>query len=1171
LRRKTTSDQGVLKYYQSGGTVTIGNNSAPTLSRGVFEVMNTGSVFNYTGGNLIIARAQSATDPAIYINPTSYSLVGGAILTIGNANTTAGQNIGIYSSIPLKDIVVSSLGGAKTAKIYTLALTIDSLLIEAGQSFDANSLNLTLNGNFHNSSSITAYNAGSNTTSFTKTNQKIIGSSTFNNLTINTTSSADSVRLYDNINVNGNLTITRGRLHDKAKTITLIGNFTNTGFHYSQSTTIGGVLFQGTLRQEISGTGTYGLLEIDNSNGVELQNNFILVDRDIKLTNGSFFIKQHELQLGLNANVTIPSGTFSKDRMVVTNGALSDKGIKKAVNSGTPADILIPIGVVGVYSPVKFTSLNTLGSGYIYIRPVNAPHPTALDKNNVLQYYWNLQTLNFITFQANADFYYDQTDVSVTGINLESDYIPAYLYDINWSKFGAESVDANLNIVKFNFNTGELLNGDFTAGISDAIPDQVPVFVSITDGDWEDITTWEREDAVPVTFFPNGQVVKIKHDVTIANDLKSSYKTIIDTTGKLIVGSTIGHYFGRVSGRGHLAMETGRLPAGNYDDFFDCNGGTIEWGGDVNYEIPAKGTSFRRMIFSGTGTKSLPSNDITICDTLWINGSTVNNTTHNNQITVNGLFYLQSGIFSSGSGATATVVFNGTTPQNLVGDFTGSSVLNNVTMNNSAGLTLGGNVTMAGILTLTNGNIITNGNNLLLEVASTVSPDGGSSSSYIDGNIFKILPNGSDFKFPIGDGTRYGKIEALNTVSGSEITWEAQYYNLNPEPPYTITSVLAPVISVSDNEFWRFDGTFAGQAQAILRWDDLSAIPAQTTDRSKLRIVRWSSSSRWEQVLGTVADGGVNSGIITSTSALASGEHILTIGSTETTPVGTARITSSDSSFCSTGSTNIRIALTGSANWTIEVYRNGALFSTIPGIAASPYLLNVNQAGLYTINRVWDTNGTILGNVFGVGVIITSVTEPTPTIVPAQPIQTFCEGETTNYSVTNVPGHTYNWVVNGGTILAGQGTNSVSVEWTITGDITVTEGSTLAGCDATDAINPVTVIAAPTANDQTPANLCSEISGANAQVTGIDLTALEAAINGGVGITYTWYEDAALTIPVVTPANVIINITITGGVYSANKLFYCLVDNATCTNVATVTYTIFRTPLTGPQYHLPNL
>ncbi|MCG8311440.1 MAG: gliding motility-associated C-terminal domain-containing protein [Cytophagales bacterium] len=93
-----------------------------------------------------------------------------------------------------------------------------------------------------------------------------------------------------------------------------------------------------------------------------------------------------------------------------------------------------------------------------------------------------------------------------------------------------------------------------------------------------------------------------------------------------------------------------------------------------------------------------------------------------------------------------------------------------------------------------------------------------------------------------------------------------------------------------------------------------------------------------------------------------------------------------------------------------------------------------------------------------------------------------------------------------------------------------------------------TVNSLPAANDQTPA-VCEDVAGGG--TSAVDLTALNAAIDGGAGHTITWYSDAGLTTPVGDPTNETVS---TGSVY------YAEVDDGTCTDVATVTYTVNATP-----------
>jgi len=83
-----------------------------------------------------------------------------------------------------------------------------------------------------------------------------------------------------------------------------------------------------------------------------------------------------------------------------------------------------------------------------------------------------------------------------------------------------------------------------------------------------------------------------------------------------------------------------------------------------------------------------------------------------------------------------------------------------------------------------------------------------------------------------------------------------------------------------------------------------------------------------------------------------------------------------------------------------------------------------------------------------------------------------CDSTIETYSTTNNIGNTYSWVVTRGTILSGQGTNSITVRWdwdtslpvgtpSATGAVQVTEEVTSTGCAVTNPSYNVTVYRTP--------------------------------------------------------------------------------------------------------------
>jgi subtilisin-like proprotein convertase family protein len=145
---------------------------------------------------------------------------------------------------------------------------------------------------------------------------------------------------------------------------------------------------------------------------------------------------------------------------------------------------------------------------------------------------------------------------------------------------------------------------------------------------------------------------------------------------------------------------------------------------------------------------------------------------------------------------------------------------------------------------------------------------------------------------------------------------------------------------------------------------------------------------------------------------------------------------------------------------------------------------------------------------------------PTPTIVGDAAV---CATSTGNvYSVTNVTGNTYAWTVTGGTIIAGQGTNSITVTAGAAGTatVTVTETVTATGCVSTvsravtvNAI-PSPVITGQVACTTTEGNIFSV-----ANVTGNTYawSVAGGTVTAGAGtnaITVTWGAVGAGTVTV---------------------------------------------------------
>jgi large repetitive protein len=100
--------------------------------------------------------------------------------------------------------------------------------------------------------------------------------------------------------------------------------------------------------------------------------------------------------------------------------------------------------------------------------------------------------------------------------------------------------------------------------------------------------------------------------------------------------------------------------------------------------------------------------------------------------------------------------------------------------------------------------------------------------------------------------------------------------------------------------------------------------------------------------------------------------------------------------------------------------------------AGTYYIKGTNASGCSTIQPV----------------VVTVNPLPTPAITGPDPVCVTVNGNNSTYTTANVAGHTYNWTVTGGTIVTGQGTNTITVNWTTAGpgSVSVTETITTSGC-----------------------------------------------------------------------------------------------------------------------------
>jgi hypothetical protein len=448
-------------------------------------------------------------------------------------------------------------------------------------------------------------------------------------------------------------------------------------------------------------------------------------------------------------------------------------------------------------------------------------------------------------------------------------------------------------------------------------------------------------------------VVSSGDEVTLNVDDVYLYKTVIKSNGTLIVDETQRHRLGTVTGSGTIKIVSSissiAFPAGDYIDYFTCSGGGIDYAGTGSYNVMSGISSIRNLIISGSGTKKLANNNIEICEDFTLSGSTFDNSVNKN-ITVNGNLIISSGTFNSGtsnsitvagtatisggtydgqtggndvfnnltinSGAfnvgsggsiaisgnitfmegtfnggsgTANIILNGSSTQTITGNFTGVSQFYNIEVDNSNGLTLSGDVTIENILTLTNGIITPGANKLLINSAATISPEKGTSTSFINGKLYKTIgSSGGSFIFPVGKGTILG-YAGINDVNTGGVTWDVEYFNSSAINETTVTNLTptdaATIKDISNIEYWKIsDGSTAhtgNTAKIGLSWNSNSEVSALQSEREKLTIVVWDEgNSSWDNFNGSDFSSGhtQDGGYFISTSSVAFSSNIVTLG-----------------------------------------------------------------------------------------------------------------------------------------------------------------------------------------------------------------------------------------------------------------------------------------------------
>ena len=648
LRRNVLSGDGVINYTQTGGTAIFGANDGPEDSRGVFEIVNTGSPgtssFTLSGASTVFAIVHAQASPTngtfIIGDDVSVNVASDAIIDFGYSDTPIAtvyandlnETYEITSSAALPNVRINNANNnSPVVEMIIQPLTVtDNLQILNGASFIANGFDLTVNDGFTNDGS---YTPGNNTTTFNGDVQVIDGSSStvFNHLVSNPNT---SLSLANTITVNGDLGVISGTFNDDGNRVTLLGDLNATTDLVSDGSGTGGIDMNGTSIQNLSlpdGAATIDKLLINNPNGVnQLENGGVAttltINDELALDNGLYNLNDNRLIFDPDADATSSTG-FDETKMISVNGVKKSDGVERQFLSvnGDVAAFELPIGTPDKYTPVTLDVDGSGEDGSLLVKPINSIHPSATGPD-ALNYYWLVTTdpSTVTGFSGSVSFQYLEEDANNAGQNESTwENNAARLLAPNWFKPSGNLVDITGNLMTFtnadlsSFG-GTTFDGEFTIG--NDIPDELAQYRSNADGIWNTPGIWDVENDGDGMFDDGngvpqpGTVVIVDDIVTMSSSTDNDQNVFsLQIDGTLDIADSDGHNFGDISGTGTLRISNSTLPGGNYDNFFLTTGGALDLSGPSGYTIsPDFASGIRGLTVSGGGTKVLPAITINV-------------------------------------------------------------------------------------------------------------------------------------------------------------------------------------------------------------------------------------------------------------------------------------------------------------------------------------------------------------------------------------------------------------------------------------------------------------------------------------------------------------------------------------------------------------------------------
>lgn len=293
--------------------------------------------------------------------------------------------------------------------------------------------------------------------------------------------------------------------------------------------------------------------------------------------------------------------------------------------------------------------------------------------------------------------------------------------------------------------------------------------------------------------------------------------------------------------------------------------------------------------------------------------------------------------------------------------------------------------------------------------------------------------------------------------------------------------------------------------------------------------------------------------IVNTTTTCVSANRVAVTVTENPRPTATVTI-DGNSTVCSNDSTKVIFTFTGTTPLRLNfVYHIGSNVFVVNDHLSSTFEIPNAQSGDYFIRILSDANTSCVANAEDRGDTATVTVVPAPIVNDLTP--SVCEdaagsGQATvdltalQPSINTNAGLTFNWYADSTLItLVPDPTNALVTLADSVFFAEVDDGT----CSAVARVDYI-IESLPEANNLT-LMVCED--GFGSDQVNVNLVDLQDSIDGGSAHTILWFSDSLVT-PVPDPANVLVT--------STANLFFALVDNGTCTNVARVDYTVNGLP-----------